>query len=230
MTTEFSLTSRFTASPKQVGGGFSQSPTITADFALADGTGIGEASAMWHDQLTIPTDGSQTLDLTSLPVTAFNISGNLWFWKIKSLYIKNTSNTTSVTVFAADEENDVWSALYAVPVVLGPGGMLVAMDPAGWLVANDSKTIRFENHEELVSFVGDATVSSAVIDDIEDTDYLDVGMTVSGTGIPAGAKIIAKTSTTITLSAAATATNAAVNLSAAPAEPVVVVSLAGVLD
>ena len=230
MSTEFSLSSRITVSPRQEGDGFLQAPSVVSTFALTDGSSDGQANAMWHKELTIAADSSQTLDLTSLSVNAFGLSGNLYFWKIRTLYICNTSTTTTVKLFAEDPENNPWQALYAVPIDLAPGGTLLAMDRAGWLVGGSSKTIKIANDSTIYSITGDTTSGSTVVSDIEDTDDLAVGMTVTGTGIPTGAKVVQKTASTITLSAAATATTGNVSLNVFLPDPVVVFSLAGVLD
>lgn len=66
----------------------------------------------------------------------------------------------------------------------------------------------------VVNFTGDTTTSSATVASVSSTAGLFVGMSVSGTGIPAGAYIIAIGTTTITLSVAATATGTAVALQA----------------
>jgi hypothetical protein len=55
-------------------------------------------------------------------------------------------------------------------------------------------------------------------------------MIVVGTGVPAGAKITSKTASTVTLSVAATAAGTDTAFDAAHPDPVLVVSLAGVLD
>lgn len=55
-----------------------------------------------------------------------------------------------------------------------------------------------------VSTTGNRTSDSATLTGIADTSAIDVGMIVKGTGIPAGAKVISKTSSSITLDANAT--------------------------
>jgi hypothetical protein len=230
MSTELSLSSRITVSPRQEGDGFLQAPSIVSTFALTDGSGDGQGNAMWHKELTIAADSSQTLDLTSLSVNAFGLSGSLYFWKIRTLYICNTSTTTPVTVFAEDAENNPWQSLYTVPVELAPGGTLLAMDRAGWLVSGSSKTIKIANDSTIYSIAGDTTSGSTVVSDIEDTDDIAVGMAVTGAGIPTGAKVVQKTASTITLNAAATATAGDVSLNVFLPDPVLVFSLTGVLD
>lgn len=230
MSTPLSLSAKVTINPKQEGGAFTQAPTVASYFALTDGSAEGQGNAMWHQEVTVANDSSQTIDLTSLPVTAFNISGNLFFWKIRSFYVHNTSPTTAVTVFADDPENDPWVSLYTVPVTLGPGGTLLAMDRVGWLVSSSSKTIKLANEVVPEEFVGDTVSGSPVIGGISSTTDLEVGMIVVGAGVPAGAKIISKTASSVTLSAAATAAGTATNFDAAFPDPVVVISLAGVLD
>ena len=66
-----------------------------------------------------------------------------------------------------------------------------------------------------VALTGAATTNTSFNVTVADTTGLVVGQPVTGTGIPAGAYITAIGNGTITLSAAATATNAGVNLNAA---------------
>ncbi|NBS41914.1 hypothetical protein EBS80_04640 [bacterium] len=230
MSTPLSFTSKVTLSPKQENEQFSQAPAINSYFALTNGSGEGQGNAMWHQEVTVVNDSSQTLDLTSLPVNAFNISDTLFFWKIRTFYVCNTSTTTSVEIFAADAENDPWDAIYTVPVTLGPGGTLLAMDRVGWLVGGTSKTIKLVNAVTAEGFVGDTVEDSRVIGGISDTSALEVGMIVVGTGVPTGARITSKTASTVTLSVAATAAGTDTAFDAAHPDPVLVVSLAGVLD
>jgi hypothetical protein len=230
MSTALSLSSRLTLNAKQSGDSFTQAPVVVSNFALTNGVGVGQGNALWHEEVTVVNGSSQTINLTSLPVSAFNISGNLNFWLVRSFYIHNTSTTASVVVFDSDAENDPWDALYAVPIMLGPGGTLLAMDRVGWVVSSTSKTIKLVNEVEAEEFVGDTVADSRVISGIADTFPLEVGMIVVGTGVPAGAKIISKTASSVTLSAAATAAGADTTFDAAHPDPVLVFSLAGVLD
>jgi hypothetical protein len=230
MSTPLSFTSKVTLSPKQENEQFSQAPAINSYFSLTNGSGEGEGNAMWHQEVTVVNDSSQTLDLTSLPVSAFNISDNLYFWKIRTFYVHNTSTTTAVEVFAADAENDPWNPLYAVPVTLEPGGTLLAMDRVGWLVGGGSKTIKLVNAVTAEEFVGDTVADSRVIAGISSTAALELGMVVVGTGVPAGATIIAKAASSVTLSLAATAAGTDTEFDAAHPDPVLIISLAGVLD
>ena len=230
MSTPLSFTSKITLSPKQENEQFSQAPAINSYFSLTNGSAAGQGNAMWHQEVTVLNDSSQTLDLTSLPVSAFNLSDTLYFDTIRTFYVHNTSTTTAVEVFAADEENDPWDSLYAVPVTLKPGGTLLAMDSVGWDVAGGSKTIKLVNAVEPEEFVGDTVEDSRVIAGISSTADLEVGMIVVGTGVPGGAKIISKTASSVTLSAAATAAGADTAFDAAHPDPVLVFSLTGVLD
>jgi hypothetical protein len=60
---------------------------------------------------------------------------------------------------------------------------------------------------------GDLTAGSSTVDNLTITKGIfDVGSPISGTGIPAGTTITAKTETTLTLSAPATATGTGVTL------------------
>jgi hypothetical protein len=65
-----------------------------------------------------------------------------------------------------------------------------------------------------LSFTGNTTSGSAIISGVSSVAGLSIGQTVSGSGIPAGATIIALAPTSITLSASATVTATAVPLTA----------------
>jgi hypothetical protein len=233
MSTPLTFTSKITLSPKQENEQFSQAPAINSYFSLTNGSAAGQANAMWHQEVTVLNDSTQTLDLTSLPVSAFNLADTLYFDTIRTFYVHNTSTTTAVEVFAADAGNDPWDSLYAVPVTLKPGGTLLAMDSVGWDVAGGSgggQTIKLVNAVEAEEFVGDTVLDSRVIAGISSTTDLEVGMIVVGTGVPAGSKIISKTASSVTLSAAATAAGTDTAFDAAHPDPVLVFSLTGVLD
>jgi len=61
-----------------------------------------------------------------------------------------------------------------------------------------------------LTLVGDTTISNDTITNIPDTTGAEVGMEISGTGVPANATILAITATTIQISANATASNTGV--------------------
>lgn len=57
-------------------------------------------------------------------------------------------------------------------------------------------------------FAGTSTLGSTTITDASNTDGVTIGSVISGTGIPAGTTVVSKTTTTVEISAAATATSA----------------------
>jgi hypothetical protein len=67
-------------------------------------------------------------------------------------------------------------------------------------------------HYAIAEVTGDTTNGNAVISNVSDTDDIEVGMYIAGTGIAAGATVLSKTSSTVTMTANATATNATVDL------------------
>lgn len=230
MTTAFSLDARLKLMPKLEGDGFLYAPIVSTAFTLADGTSAGQSNSMWHKELTLAAETYQFLDLTALTVNAVGLSGSLYYASIRYFFVHNASSMASVTVFDDSDGADYWSPLYAVPVVLAPGGTLLAMDRSGWPVTSTSKTIMITNYEENLEFSGTTTNNSKTVSEIADTSTLLVGMVVTGAGIPSGATITSKTASTVILSAEATATAEDVELVAAKPPAVVVVSLAGVLD
>jgi hypothetical protein len=230
MSTTFSFGSTVKLTPKLEGGGFLQAPTVSSAFSLTDGSGTGQADAMWHQVVSVAADTTTTLDLQALAVNALGLSDTLFLASIKTLYIANTATMADVVVFDADEEGDPWNALYTVPVTLKPGGTLIAMDAAGWAVANDAKTIKITNNEEVLTVDGSTANGSAVLTGIEDTSEIIVGMEVAATGIPAGARVVLKSASTVTMSLQATATNEDIGITFQKPAALVVVSLSGVLD
>lgn len=92
-----------------------------------------------------------------------------------------------------------------LPVYWGAVDAGTALQPLGLPVLNDATTID--------TMTGDTTAGSAVIANFADTTGLAYGYTVSGTGIPTGSYITEVTSSTsITISENATATNAGTSL------------------
>jgi len=67
-------------------------------------------------------------------------------------------------------------------------------------------------HYLISSITGDTTSGSDSVSNVSDTTAVQIGMYITGTGIPAGATVLAKTSTTIQLSANATANGTTVAL------------------
>lgn len=63
------------------------------------------------------------------------------------------------------------------------------------------------------SLEGDTTSANAILTNITDTSGTEVGMVVTGTGIPTDTTVLSFTATTITLSANATASNTGVTFS-----------------
>lgn len=89
--------------------------------------------------------------------------------------------------------------------------------PAGWLWADGSAVLRADYPDLLNAIAplvtGDTHSSTSITNVSEDLRQLGlIGAKIEGTGIPVGATITAIGATTITLSAAATSTNAGVSL------------------
>lgn len=228
MATTFSLAGQIKLTPKLVEDTTTQTTDIYEQFSLSNGAGVGQADCMWHSEISVESETSQEFNLQALAYSVLGVSGTRYFWKIKSVYVHNTSTLSTITAF--DETDNSWLAVYGAPVTLPPGDLVYAFSGDGWDVTGTSKVIKFTNDEQAVTVYGDLTSGSKVISDIADTSDLVVGMVVSHADIPAGAKIVSKTSSSITLSAAATATSANDGVTATKPPAVLVVSLAGVLD
>jgi hypothetical protein len=228
MATTFSLAGQIKLTPKLVEETTTQTADIYEQFSLSNGSGTGQANCMWHSEISVESDTSQEFNLQALAYSVLGVSGTRYFWKIKSVYVHNTSDLSTVTAF--DTTDNPWLAVYGAPVTLPPGDLVYAFSGDGWEVTSTSKVIKLTNDEVVYTVTGDQTSGSKVISDIDDTTDIVVGMTVTQTNVPAGTKVISKTSSTITMSAASTATDTAVGFTITKPPAVLVVSLAGVLD
>jgi hypothetical protein len=101
-------------------------------------------------------------------------------------------------------------ALFMLETLLNSTGyvLIKSSDGTGWYYTSDAKTT--------LSYTGD-THSNTTVDNIASTTGMYSGQAISGSGIPAGTRILSVNSATaITLTAAATATAAGVTLTKEP--------------
>lgn len=216
--------------PKLVDGKAVWSESLSLPTNLVSGTASGEANGYWSGTLTIPSADDDTIDLVSLALSAFGATGTTGFASVKHLVILNQSERVTLTVEPGASNG--WDQIGATTV--GKSGIMVIHSPvAGLPVGGASKTVKITNEGTVTTLAGNTTTgsSAATITGLSSTTGLAAGMTITGTGIPAGAKIASITnSTSLVMTANATATGTAVSLDFAWPAAVVKVYVAGILD
>jgi len=117
MTTVFNLTGNVRLVPTwedTIGPAtLSDATTFLQTFAIANGTGNGQANAYWRDVITLAAAGEWEYDGTDLPLRVMAATGSLSFAVPRMLYVRNRS--TSQTLRWASTE---------MTVDLAPGGTL----------------------------------------------------------------------------------------------------------
>ena len=81
------------------------------------------------------------------------------------------------------------------------------------------ESLRYFTGKAPFTVSGTRTIGSTALTAIADTSLFVVGAPISGTGIPAGATIVSKTVSTVTMSASATSTGAAMTISSTQMDP-----------
>lgn len=224
----FTMSGLIQFASKLVDGKATLADSVSVQTNLASGTGSGQADGCWSGTLTIPATDDETIDLLSLALSAFGASGTTAFASVKHLAIVNQSERVALTVEPGASNG--WDQIGATEI--GKSGSMTLFSPvAGLTVGGTSKTIKVTNNGTVTMLTGNTTNASANVTGISSTTGLAAGMIVSGTGIPSGAKIASITnSTSLVLSANATATGTAVSLDFAWPDAVVKVYVAGILD
>jgi len=215
-------------SPRIVDGKSSLSDAVSVPMTLANGTGSGQANGYWSKAITLPAGDDDTIDLLALSFAAFGLSGTVAFASIKHLAIVNESPNVTITVEPG--ASDGWDQFDGMKV--GKSGVLVAHSGVtGLPVGGASKTIKFTNDGTVTTLSGNTTNASANVTGLSSTTGLAAGMKVTGSGIPAAARIASITNaTSLVLTANATATATGVSLDFAWPDAVVKVYAAGILD
>ena len=216
-------------SPKLGDGDATRSESVAVQMSLANGVGSGRANGYWSKTLTLAAGQDETIDLLSLPVSAFGASGATALASVKHLVVLNQSQM--VRIIVEPGASNGWEELGSMVVSLG--GLLVIHAPVDGLgVGPSSRTVRIANDAALPSVTeGDTTLGSANLIGLPSTTGLVPGMTVSGTGIPSGTKIASVASgTSVVLTAPATATVSGGSITFAWPDAVVRVYIAGDLD
>lgn len=224
----FSMFGRFQSSYRLIDGNSLRSDSVNLETNLAEGTGPGQANGYWSGTLSIPSGDDETIDLLALAVSAFGASGTTAFASIKHLVIQNTSDKVACTVEPGAANG--WDQIGATS--LGASGILHVWSPGSGLpVGGSARTLTVANAGTVTTLAGDTTSASQNVMGLSSTSGLAAGMTVTGTGIPAWAKIASVTNgTSLALTANATATGTGVNLNFAWPDAVVRVYVAGILD
>lgn len=232
MPTTFSATGTIQLAPKLVDGSISWVDSLSTSISMANGTAANQANGYWSGTLTIASDDDATIDLLDLDFTAFAAAGVVSLESVKYLAIVNQSANVSLTVEPGDSNG--WDQIGQTTI--GKSGQMVLYSPvAGLAVGGAAKTVKFTNNGTVTTLTGTTTTGSGAntITGLSSTSGLAVGMTITGTGIPAGAKIASITnSTTLVMTANATVASGSggTSLDFAWADAVVKVYAAGILD
>ena len=114
--------------------------------SLSDGTGANQSQVVWSDSRTIPAEGSEDIDLQSLP----DDRGVVSFSAVKVFYIKNPHPPAQMGIRLGVSLATSWTWIgYADESGVGdttvlPGGCIVVAAPtaAGMSVAANQKVFR----------------------------------------------------------------------------------------
>lgn len=199
---------------------------------LSTGTGANQANALWKTRLSINPNTSASVDLGSLAISAFSLSGSLYLASVKLLYVQNLHGTSTVLVGGADTNR--WAGLSDGELAINAGAFALVGDAAGGLpVGGSSRVIVFTNtaSDATTTLTANLTNGSATLAGISSTTGLVPGMIVTGTSIASGttvASVVSATSVLLSKPVTATATASAVNFDNSPAP--VDVCIAGILD
>lgn len=96
---------------------------------LTNGTGAGQANAMWSDRRTLTTGANEDLDLAGVLVS--ELGTTLTFTKIKAVIVKGaTANTTNLTISRPASNGLAIFAAAGDAITVKPGGLFVHVDPS----------------------------------------------------------------------------------------------------
>lgn len=109
---------------------------------LSDGTALSEADKIWHDQRTLSSAASETLDLSALTQTLFGSTVTIDLAKVKCIFVKNNSINTGGELLIGDAASNAFEAPFANTagglVEVGPNSpLLLANLLDGWSVGSD---------------------------------------------------------------------------------------------
>lgn len=224
----FSLNGTLQFAPKVIDGNIVWASTVASPISLKNGTGVSQANLFWEGSVTLGPGDDDEINLLSLPFSALGGSGTAAFASVKFLAVVNESPNVSVTVEPGAANG--WEQFGGCE--LGKSGTFSLYSPAAGLpVTGTSKTILFTSNGTTTQLTGNTTSGAASVTSLSSTSGLAVGMLVSGTGVPANAKIASVTNgTSIVLSANSTATGSGVSLDFQWPDVVIKVYAAGIED
>lgn len=228
----FSMQGLVQFTPKIVDGRSVLSDSVSVTTNLTNGTTSGKANGYWSGTLTIPAADNDTIDLLALSFAAFGLTGTVALASVK--YIAMVNESENVTLTVEPGASNGWDQISGFNV--GKGGTLVMHSGIDGLpVGGSSKTVKVTNNGTVTTLTGETTTGSGAntITGLSSTSGLSAGMTITGAGIPAGAKIASITSSTalvMTANATASSGSGGVSLDFAWPAAVVKVYIAGILD
>ena len=113
--------------------------TYQAKQVFANGTGSGQAAAVWHDERTLTASSSESLQLTTSGGLIDGVGGTLNLSFVKAIIIKAAAGNTNNVVVGGLATNcfigPFGSCAVAASQTIQPGGYWVAVAPnTGWAV------------------------------------------------------------------------------------------------
>lgn len=110
-----------------------------ANYDVADGTGAGQANAVYIDDFSIAASGTLAIDLSGSLVDPNNVTKA--FTAVKEIRIKADATNTNNIVYGAAATNQFLGPMGAAThtIAIKPGGLLVLNEgysAAGWAVVN----------------------------------------------------------------------------------------------
>lgn len=135
--------------------------TVVQTIAITNGAGAGQADSYWRDLIAIPANSSATVDLFSLPMSAFGGTGSIALYKVKMLLVVNRSPVAPVSFGAATSNR--WSGYSAGAITLPAGATLFALDAAsGYPVSGSSRNVVIENQSATVAASVDVYIAGVL--------------------------------------------------------------------
>jgi len=120
-------------------------------FTISDGTGINAANQIWHDERSLNTATSETINVYNPGVNALGDANAMV--KVKAVIIHNKSATAGEKLKLGGEGTaNAWSAPFdssnTAKVICGPDGTIALVDPsaAGYVAGSSSNNLlKIEN-------------------------------------------------------------------------------------
>lgn len=109
------------------------STPIVQAVSLANGTGSGQANCYWRDTRTVAASGTDTLDLTSLPLNVYGGTSTLNLSSLKLVYVRNKSATSNLLYYLNSQDSSfvitagglfLWTSPVVAPVGDPPANLI----------------------------------------------------------------------------------------------------------